>query len=779
MEIQLKQISSVLSKIECSETINVSNLKKILKNKLYDVSEEWNEKIQITKILQNVKNGIQKVSYQKVKGMNYGRFQPSENSLCRVRREIKCTITKNNNKDDLYIDIDISNCHFNILYQICKKNKIKCEAIKKYIKHRKEYIDILIKDYEITKKQAKTLFIAILYGASFNKWLLDNKITRKSTINKYIEELHKEVSDISKIIVLNNNDIVNEVKKNKILKQDKYYNLESSVLSTYLQEYESRILENMYIKLLELELIVKNDCILCYDGIMILKKNFDKLYKLNYIKNIEEVLKSVEQHIKETTSFDLTLETKDFNDVIELKEYEEDEEDEENEENEKPDFFDILIEFEKNHFKVRNPISYSEINIEGKLILRSSSDFKEVYKNKYYYQERIECDDNDDREKKNKKKRYNVNNFVQTWLGYQKIRTYEKIDFLPRLQTPDYIYNEFTKYKAEELEPSTLNFEDSLIYKHLINLCNEDMNVVKYCLLWLSRRIRQPTKPSNTSLLFKSKEGAGKNLFLDYIGNNILGSDYYLCTPKMDDIFGNFNASIYKKIIVVLNEISYNDSKMYTEKLKDGITAQKITINDKNEKKREITNTTGFIIFTNNDIPIKIEPTDRRFVSIESSDKYACDVEYFTKLVEEMESKKYDRAFYDYLNNMKESDYFDFTGKRPETEYNEILKEVHIPAQSKFLEEYYYNNEKEEEREIYSSDLFNEFCAYLESNKINIEVSSTSFGLYLRKFKSITKYRAGKGFKYLINIQELKTELMKMKHMKEQEIQKPKKIFKL
>jgi hypothetical protein len=759
IELSIKPVNNVLEGIQCYEYLNIDNLKKIINNDLCVNSEEWNETKQLQTLLKNYKKDKITTIYKRVKGMNYGRFQPDEYSLARVRREIKCTITKKNNKD-MYIDIDIVNCHFNILYQVCKKNNINCDSIKEYIKNRDKYVNDFIDEFKVSKKQAKIFFITILYGASFKKWIVENniKIVEKSKIYKYVERLQQEMKTISETILNKNPDLVKEVEKNKILKNKKEYNKYSSVMSTYLQEYESRILETMYIKLKDMELITNNDCVLCYDGIMILYKNFDKLIKMNYLKNIEEVLQAMEEHITKTTGFKLKLTTKDFNDVIDLDECDDIQE----EEDKIKEYEEVKEEFEKRHFKIRNPVSIAEINIEKKLILRSVNDFTTLYKNVYY--ESIDYSDNDDG-----KKRIRKNQLVNKWLYDENIRTYEKIDFLPRLKTPEYIYNEFTMFEAEKKENTLLKFEDSLIYKHIVNLCNEDMEVVKYFLLWLSRRVRKPTKSSNTCILFKSEEGAGKNMLLDYIGSKVIGSEYYLCTPSMDNLFGNFNAQLYKKIIVVLNEIAYQDSKLYIEKFKDAITAEKITINEKNEKKREITNTTGYIIFTNNDVPIKLDPKDRRFLTIECSNKYCCDDNYFTKLKEEMDSGRYDRVFYDYIYNMVESDYFDFTGKRPETEYNEILKEVHIPIQSKFLEQYYYDNKNEEHKDIYSNDFFASFKEYIETNNVKIEINNISFGLYLRKFKSIEKYRGNKGNKLIIDINELKNELIKMKHMKELE----------
>ena len=55
------------------------------------------------------------------------------------------------------------------------------------------------------------------------------------------------------------------LRRNKAVKTDCF-------LSYYLQEMERRVLERIY-KTLEEK--VENDCVLCYDGIMIKKKDHD------------------------------------------------------------------------------------------------------------------------------------------------------------------------------------------------------------------------------------------------------------------------------------------------------------------------------------------------------------------------------------------------------------------------------------------------------------------------------------------------------------------------
>ena len=66
-----------------------------------------------------------------------------------------------------------------------------------------------------------------------------------------------------------------------------------------------------------------------------------------------------------------------------------------------------------------------------------------------------------------------------------------------------------------------------------------------------------------------------------------------------------------------------------------------------------MTNNLHFIFLTNNDNSVKVGPDDRRFVCIECDNTICNNFEYFTALVNEIKSKKIDRACYA-LSNYQE-----------------------------------------------------------------------------------------------------------------------------
>ena len=79
---------------------------------------------------------------------------------------------------------------------------------------------------------------------------------------------------------------------------------------------------------------------------------------------------------------------------------------------------------------------------------------------------------------------------IDDWLTDPEMRTYDKLDFLPMQQTPNNIYNTFYGYAAELKNIKKENIEDSLIIKHIKNLCNNDETAFDYVIHFLAKKIQ-------------------------------------------------------------------------------------------------------------------------------------------------------------------------------------------------------------------------------------------------------------------------------------------------
>ncbi len=220
-----------------------------------------------------------------------------------------------------------------LLSQICLRNDIECEHLVKYTKSRDQILKETMDKYKVTRDETKGLFLALLYAGKFEHWGKKMK-TKDSKPTKFIKNFADEFESITNEIVEQNpklakiikdkmkleNEIIakhNLENKNKPDFQKKYENVNfnGSFLSSYLQEYERRVLETIFNYLQKKGHIVDNECVLCFDGIMILKENYD-----------EKILKELSEEVKLKLGFDLVF-TQKVMDKDMLKELESIEED--------------------------------------------------------------------------------------------------------------------------------------------------------------------------------------------------------------------------------------------------------------------------------------------------------------------------------------------------------------------------------------------------------------------------------------------------------------------
>lgn len=400
------------------------------------------------------------------------------------------------------------------------------------------------------------------------------------------------------------------------------------------------------------------------------------------------------------------------------------------------DYETVKEEFEKTAFKIKHPISYCYIDEEDDLIIATKTDFKNIFENLFYEEEKGD---------KIKKK-----NFINKWFSDENIRTYSKIDFMPKMKCPEYIYNSFKGLKVEHAEhKENLKFEDSIIYNHMMLMCNNDLNIFNYFCYWLNNRLFYPYKLPNTSLIFRGIEGSGKSCFFNWLGNNILGKNYYTESSFCEHILGHFNPLIKNKLLIIINEMKSEDGSRYKETIKDVITSEKLDINEKGSKQYKIKNNTGFIFLTNNFNVIRADKNDRRFIFIEMSDEKANNNQYFKELFRAFNSGKYNKSFYEFIKGFDSLNY-DFTGNRPETEYNKQVKLLNFSPIEKYFMDLADNNKLKEEYKI--KGLYEDFKDWLYENDINYKISSVKFGIELERIKFATKERTSSHRFYKINI---------------------------
>ena len=187
-----------------------------------------------------------------------------------------------------------------------------------------------------------------------------------------------------------------------------------------------------------------------------------------------------------------------------------------------------------------------------------------------------------------------------------------------------YKYQKTSDYEVENIKP---------FVQHIKNIiCNGDEALAEYVIKWFAQIIQTPHKKTGVGMVWRSEaEGVGKNIILNLI-KDIIGSEYYYSTSNLEHLIGNFNADAEAKILINMNECLWGGDKKKEGRLKEFITEDSLTINQKGVKTYNINNFANVCITSNSDWIIGINQNDRRWAMIECSETKH-DSQYYKTLV--------------------------------------------------------------------------------------------------------------------------------------------------
>ncbi len=584
----------------------------------------------------------------------YGRVYPlsGKKSFINLWRPIRGFLAKG-----VYIDLDIDNCHPNLIVQKCEQAGVSCDYLRDYVVNRDLHLKTIQTSFEVDRDCAKKLFLIISYGGSFSDWLYSYKlkIENARAPPQFISDLSQEMIEISKKFVEANPELADSLMSRPGREKN---TSEASLVSYVAQTWEREVLEVIHRYLVKKKITSERSVCLCYDGLMIkIPDHWDE--------KKEEVLKGLEEEIFKVLRLNLKISQKDFDDVLDevLEEYEELE-----------DAYPFIKKnWEMTHFKCSDSSLFYEVR-EDKIVTRNKDALKVAFEHLKYI--------SDDGE---------YHHFIDRWCKDKNMRCYQSAQyFLPPNVCPPHIFNLFRGFDVERI-PRLLSITPELqvsldkLDEHIKFLSNNDEACYKYFYDWLASIFQSPgRKGKTTSGVIKSPQGFGKDMFAEFL-KNLLGNEYYFNTSTVErDVLGDFNSCMAGKVLVIGNEVRVANSQV--QNLKDFITGSRITINEKKKAQYVIDNNIRFLFFTNLEMPMPIEASDRRFWQYELNGEKP-KPEYFNTLANIIKDADVQRAFYDKIMERNISG-VDFETDRPKTEFYEESKILSLDNITSFFIDY-------------------------------------------------------------------------------------------
>ena len=250
-------------------------------------------------------------------------------------------------------------------------------------------------------------------------------------------------------------------------------------------------------------------------------------------------------------------------------------------------------------------------------------------------------------------------NFYQIWSEDPEMKEYEEIVFNCNLKkVKPYEFNLFNGFNHFSHLKTEKPIDLSLIFEHIKSLTNYNEEHFEYVLNYFAQLVQQPHILPQTSIIFISEEGVGKDIFASFLGECI-SEKYCHNTEKLDLICGKFNSILGGKLLMIINETNPVESRDRIENLKYLITANKVTIEYKGKDAISCDNFCRFMFFSNRLFAFPVEGEgSRRPIIFNSSPKYLstnigkpANNKFFSELVAQYQNPNYQKAFLELLKN--------------------------------------------------------------------------------------------------------------------------------
>jgi hypothetical protein len=568
-----------------------------------------------------------------------------------------------------YHDIDMVNSQPTLLAQICEKNGWKCDHLNDYVENRARYLEEIMKHNNCDRDAAKTLCISIMFGA------------KPEQAPKSIMNLVTELDKISTNIAHQNPDVYALCKKKP--------NPKASCLANILQDKEFQILRLVDTKLQERGRVMD---VYIHDGGLVRRVDDEKEFPV-------EMLKEISEQIKEETGYSITLAEKPIRHTFEFKkdvmrmmnvteqEYQKRKE-----------------EFEENHF-YHNETGTICTEHENGLTHTSKTDARATFAS-YSFQKTVD----------NTKKTIS---FIAEWINDPLKRVVNRFVFNPDLkqELKEDEYNLFRGFAGSRYEGQVDEKEKDKIIERFKILVEQNAGskpeLIEYMTKWFAHMVQKPKEAPGVALILINKEhGTGKDTLGNLIGQKVIGADYFKNIINVEtQLFDSHSTAFDKTIFMKLEEVNGQANRKFADMLKSMITSTTAEINPKGMKKYTIEAYPHIMMTTNNTVPVKIEPNDRRYCVSYTSSDYKGNREFWKETVRLFNLPEAGAVVYNYL---KEIDLTGFDVQEfPKTSYHESLSLSETPSEELFLK-----NGEEEFMDLSASALHEIYFEYCLANHL-------------------------------------------------------------
>lgn len=526
-------------------------------------------------------------------------------------------------------------------------------------------------------KKAKNMYQALTFGGSIANALKKNGNTQTykgdAQLNNYVNNLKlfsMQVKESNpKIAELvrkqcdkqNKKDIKTFLAKNKDKNEEDARTegigvkcVNRSLLALWGRNKEQHITEEAVKYLIDNDIIKGRRFAPCHDGIMLYKPD---------IENVDDVIESMNNHVKTTLGFDVVFEVHDMEEQHNtfMKSLSKTEDEFEWNEDDRRKFNPALFKKISTHYE---QTKYWELHFAYCIDQRKTAMLlsKEVFLNDGSTETERCLQWFGDKELTSAFGNFddaevldiygNPKKFVNVWLSDPNRRTYNYVDVIPYagpyeptrgctddvfnafVGYPKYIWGDDTKYSDTEMRDALQPFFTMVM--HLIGcqgydklgrfspdqISDEDYMKFDTLMHLIGHRIMHPDEEKLPyAILIKSIQGCGKNTLSDVCAR-IVGLSQYKCSSNIEDFCGTHAEGMCGKLFAVMNEAEIKNTGKHKNAVKELISESKGTCNAKYQRPFEYAVRALILVFSNECCPINLDQTgkDRRWFVYQAND---------------------------------------------------------------------------------------------------------------------------------------------------------------
>lgn len=587
-----------------------------------------------------------------------------------------------------YWDVDMVNAQPTLILQYCEREGLECGALKRYVECREEVLDEVMRQVGVERWEAKQRIVSLYFGGS-----------SEGLTPFVVRDLAPEARRIVENVWKTNTETLKWIKKEP--------NHMGRGMSYFFQTEERKVLLAMARALAKRG---RSLDVLIHDGGLVRKKEGETEFP-------SRILKEVEADIVADTGYAIRLAVKPMETTIERETGDD-------------DYALKKRQFEETgwkgavHFKLRHPPCF--------VALRDDS------------MEQLSRNDIQQNEQNNLLG--DGSPFMKRWLIDADMMEFQKVGFYPKVEAPAGVFNVWRGFR----NVPTKGADFSVFHEVLWLIANGDRAVFDYIENYFAHIIQKPYQRTNVSIVIQGEQGVGKDTFVNGVGYGVLGREYFYSTKTPEnDVFAKFNSALARKLVIKFEEADFKTNKENASKLKGLITEEVVHIEKKNKDPIDLENYTNIVMTTNNDVPVVLEETDRRFMLVQASSAKLGDKVFWDRVhlgSANIHDPEVCSAYHHYLLSK------DLTGfdpkQRPITQLYRDVKQAFTPYHARFFQRQLELEDDRTEPLEWSAHAL--FSAMKTGSPVGLNLSETRFGRDLRLYESVvvkTKTRSSNSYR--------------------------------